>query len=796
MSTREAIESPAATSKPAADSATLKVKWDGKDYPYRPGREVMPDGAIQLHRDGVKELDPITFEVLSNRLWNINEEHADTIQRVSGSPVVVHNYDFNTCIQTEDGEPFLFAPYIQYFTGAAELVIRYTLENRVASPGINDGDIFIANDPLIAGSHQMDVAIYAPVFIDGELFCWVFNAAHARDVGGVEPSSFCIQAPNHYYEAPSLRAVKIADTDGLRADIEDTYLRFSRLPHLLALELRSQIAGVVRARTRIQELCREYLPAVVKGTMKKLIDDAEKAVSERLRRVPDGKWTDIAYVGGALPGDRKAHRMVLTLEKTGDRLRFDNAGTDPQVGSINCGYGQLRAGIGAALAYMLAYDHKFCVGGVFRKTEIDADIGTISAADRDGAISSTQAQLHVIFMAGKVLAKMMYPDPEMRRSVMAASSTCSNGFLTHSGTDQYGAVFATITLDHTAGGVGAFSFRDGIDQGGTPIWPKSEIPDVEAWEEFFPVLYLYRRGALNGGHGKYRGGNGIAFALVGHRTKEQAASTISIASALTTEAGIFGGHWGDTCAFYGAVDTNVREVFAEGVVPASPAEIRELRAQSARRLEPKVVGHPLGETDVVEEAVFGAGGYGDPLERDPELVAEDVRHGRISVGLAWEVYGVKLRDNGSAVDEAATDERRETVLSERLEHAVMPTGSFDAPAGFGELVADIAERLAVVEVAGSLVVECSRCHHRLCGMETNYKDASARLDTSLMMVDPDVFTDPALELDEPVVYRMFICPSCGISFENELTLESATPYRDISWTSASVAADGRDRPPT
>ena len=109
--------------------------WDGKDFPYRPGATLNIKGDLKFHSSDATDIDPITFEVLSSRLWSINEEHADTIQRVSGSPVVVHNYDFNTCIQTEDGEPFLFAPYIQYFTGAAELVIKYTLENRSDNPG-------------------------------------------------------------------------------------------------------------------------------------------------------------------------------------------------------------------------------------------------------------------------------------------------------------------------------------------------------------------------------------------------------------------------------------------------------------------------------------------------------------------------------------------------------------------------------------------------------------------------------------------------------------------------------------
>src|ERR687888_1892490 len=122
------------------------IVWDGKDFPYKPDDDLRVSPDLKLHRGrDIGDLDPITFEVLSTKLWNINEEHGDTIHRVSGSPVVVDAYDFNTSITTELGEPFLFAPYIQYFGGAAEYTVKYTLENRSANPGVRRGDVFISN---------------------------------------------------------------------------------------------------------------------------------------------------------------------------------------------------------------------------------------------------------------------------------------------------------------------------------------------------------------------------------------------------------------------------------------------------------------------------------------------------------------------------------------------------------------------------------------------------------------------------------------------------------------------------
>lgn len=751
------------------------ITWDGKDFPYRPNENLAVDGSLELHTTTDTVVDPITFEVLSTKLWNINEEHADTIQRVSGSPVVVDNFDFNTSITTESGEPFLFAPYIQYFAGAAEYIVKYTLENRAANPGIHRGDIFISNDCLIAGSHQMDVGVYAPVFAGDELFCWVFNACHARDTGGVEAGSFCIQAESIYWDPPMLRAVKLADADGIRSDIEDTFLRFSRIPHMLALELRSQMAGVMRARARIEELVASYGPDLVKATMSKLIDDTEQAVAERLRRVPDGRWSDVVYTGGAFPGDRATHKTVVNLEKRGDEVFFDNHGTDPQVAAFNCGFGQWRSAIGCALTHMLAYDHKLCVGGAMRRAHFDAEIGTISTVDRDGAFSTLHPQLMTIFQAEKVIGKMLFPDPEQREHLMATSMLSTCGWVTHSGTDQWGQPFATVTLDHSAGGLGAFATRDGVDQGGTTFWPKSEIPDVEAWEAFFPVLYLYRRAALNCGHGKYRGGNGIAFAMVGHGTEDQRYSTISVTSGTPTQAGVFGGHFGVTGNFYGVADSNVQERFAAGEVPGSPEAVRNLTGDG-RRLAAKTQGLAFNRTDVMEESLFGGGGYGDPLERDAAAVATDVAEGQVVPGLAASVYGVAI-DASGAVDVEGTHRLRADARTARLSRAQIPAQR-EQPDGV-DFVLDIAERLGIAEVNGGHVIACTGCNHVLCSSEENYRLHAGRIAGMLVEVDPTVFTDPADEIDDEIVYRTYVCPSCGVALENELTLASAEPLWDI-----------------
>jgi N-methylhydantoinase B len=273
-------------------------RWDGRNLGYAPSGPLRLSPKVALHDDTATQVDPITFEVIRNALWIVNEEQADTIRKVAASPVTVYSYDLNTAIQTETGEPILFAPYIQYFAGVADLVIRWTLENRGENPGIADGDVFFQNDPLIGVSHQMDVQTFAPVFVDGRIFCWVFNSVHVRDIGGTAPGSFCVEATDVYGEATPIPPIKLVERGELRRDVEDMIRRHSRIPDLLGLDLRSQLAGIHAARTRVLEMVRAYGAAKVKAVMRKLIDDTSAVVAGRLRRLPDGVWRDVAYLGG------------------------------------------------------------------------------------------------------------------------------------------------------------------------------------------------------------------------------------------------------------------------------------------------------------------------------------------------------------------------------------------------------------------------------------------------------------------------------------------------------------------
>ena len=175
-------------------------EFDGVKRGYVPPRELRIHESLRLHRDAEGELDPVTYEVVRHNLWNINEEHGSTIQRISGSPVAMYALDLNPSILCEDGEFVYFGPYMQYMSGVTDTQVKWILEHRSDNPGIRDGDMYLANDPWVGAAHQMDVMLIAPVFHEGELFCWVTNCLHQYDIGGITPASSCPSAETAFDE--------------------------------------------------------------------------------------------------------------------------------------------------------------------------------------------------------------------------------------------------------------------------------------------------------------------------------------------------------------------------------------------------------------------------------------------------------------------------------------------------------------------------------------------------------------------------------------------------------------------
>jgi N-methylhydantoinase B len=613
----------------------------------------------------VDALDPLTYEVIRHRLTSITEEMGEALKRMSGSVVVTDCNDFDAAIMDEVGDVVQVGLYNTELAASLDMAVNWTLRNRSRRPGIGPGDMFLNNDPWVGGGlHQNDVSLFAPLFVDGELFCWTGAVAHQVDLGGVSPGSWSVGATDVFWESLPTPPVKVVEAGEIRDDIEDVYLRRSRVPKLVALDLRAKIGANNVAHERLRALCDKYGTATVKAVMRRTMDDAESRLRTKLRELPDGSWSSIAHQDSARAGDRGIYKIVLNLTKRGDRLTFDFTGTDPQVdGLINCTLTGLRGGILPVVLTMLCGDIPWAPGGIWRCIDVVSEPGTINnctfpAGIGKASVASGWATTNV---ATECLAGLVDAHPEHRKRLM--SVCCGTwDFALLAGVDQRGGGFVTMLCDSMAGGLGARSDSDGVDTGGLACIPMGRVADVEMNEFAFPILYLWRREEPDsGGAGRFRGGVGASSCFIPYDSPLGGVHLVVSApgKALPLASGLSGGLPAGTQHDVLLRGTSIHDEFRRGRIPASLEELG-----GDRELLPAHHETDMGPTDVYFTHWQGGGGYGDPLLRDPEAVASDLLAHKVSRQGAEDVYGVVLDEHGAA-DHEATAHRRAVLRRRR-----------------------------------------------------------------------------------------------------------------------------------
>ena len=738
-----------------------QTNWNGKTHSYRPqpGWQKRIDPAVQLHQTADDDLDPVTFEVLRQKLWTINMAHGDTITRISGSPLLA-SLDFNMSILTEDAEVVINAPYVQFLNAGAPLGIRYIMEHFSGSPGIDEGDIYCCNDPWIGAAHQMDVLFAAPIHIDGKLFGWVANAGHQYDLGGVVPGGWPQNAEDVYFDPIVLPPFKMVERGHLRPDMEALYIRQSRMPDLVALDLRAQIAGVVFARDQIVSMTKRYGVGAVKAAMRRMLDEAQENFREKLLRIPDGTWSEIRYIDEALPGDRTTQRTQLNITKVGDRIKADNVGSDRQTPGVNgIPFTSWSGSITGIISISMLFEQLFAYGGSERQIDFEPTPGLMTCVDYPTAVSGGIMQVIAMMNAAQaVLSRMMACDPEMRGDLVAPCADYLSPVLI--GHDDRGNYYGQAILDSFGGGSGARTFGDGIDTSGPSYSPLSMVLNVELVEQWYPILYLYRNEDCDGGGaGKWRGGNGIRSGITPYRSKSMTLVTNSGGQSVSTQntPGLFGGLPSPAGHYLIRSETDLLERMARGEVPAS---IFDLKAGRTEPMRAKSNGAGLHNGDMLEIRIGGGGGYGDPLERDAELVARDVELGYVSNHAAQSIYGVKLTSVGR-VDASATADLRKAQLAKRASWRP-GVAKQDCPSkpATGEPPRSVHETIVTADHGSERVLACSRCGHRYCGHGGNYKQA-ALMDEAPITTIPSA-EDPAFYVDENWVLRRYCCPGCHV----------------------------------
>lgn len=543
------------------------------------------------------KLDPIGLEIIFNGLRSVTDETYVALMKSAYSTNIKERHDHSTAIMDPRGRLVVQAVeslpiHIASMSGLMECLLAKFGHD------IREGDIFVANDPHVAGgTHLPDVNMAMPVFIDGELTAFMCNIAHHADIGGMSPGSMAAGMSEIYQEGLRIPVIKLFREGELQQDILDLLLLNVRVPLERRGDYFAQIAACRLGRRRLAEVVATHSLPIVRTAFDEIIQRTEERLRNAINEIPDGvyEFEDVMDGDGLATFDIPI-RVRITVE--GKRIQFDFAGTSKQVpGNINVTMNATQASVCYSLKALL--DPELPSNqGVLDAAEILAEKGTMLNGAFPAPVAARahtcQRIVDVVFGA---LAQAL-PDRVVAAANGANTTAVFAGIDPRSG-DGY------VYLETLGGGMGARSMKDGKDGVQVHITNTSNLP-VEAIETEYPLLVEeYSLVPDSGGAGRYRGGAGLrrvvrpvdhdcSFNGVGERFRHQ-------------PWGLFGGSAGASGRFF------LRQATGE-----------------TRRLDDKPSDIVVTPKDAVIVETPGAGGYGVPHERDPEQLADDVRSEKFS----------------------------------------------------------------------------------------------------------------------------------------------------------------------
>lgn len=610
----------------------------------------------------VQGFDPVTVDIFAKALENIAGEMGLVMMRASGSPVIAEAVDFSTFIADAEGDIITYAGYITMYLGPARQAVRHVLST-VPRDQIHPGDVFICNDPFTTGNaHQIDVGVVRPIFAGEELIAWCWAEAHTADIGGIAPGGFAPMATETYGEALRLPGVKIVDRGRIVDDIWRIIETNVRVPHMVLSDIRCFIAACNRCDERMAELLETYGLDDFRRYVEIAKDLAEQAVRIRIRTLPNGVYEAEEYV------EHNGHtndlyRVHCTLTVADDRLTFDLSDSAPQTdGFVNCSAALTLGCATTPILISLLCDLPINQG-TLRPIDVITARGTICDMEMPAPCSAGHLEtgLRVCKVVTRLLAEVQAgsDDPFVREHVMAPWQDSWNGGVFYA-PDEHGVLAPFLDMHGGGSGAGALAVADGLDVGGALAQPQNSIPDIEINEASFPILYLWRRLNPNsGGPGRFRGGDGIDLAWTPWYTPG-GQEHVFVACWQVPPTGLFGGYPGSASGFTLVPGAGADNLLASGRIPGDIGEF----SAPARELDGKQFGLMVHPGDVVRLRAGGGGGYGDPLDREPDAVVADLRAGAVSEAAVHESYGV-VTTSTRQVDETATEQRRQQLRLER-----------------------------------------------------------------------------------------------------------------------------------
>ena len=623
-------------------------------------------------------IDPVTVEIIQNALNGFIREMRGTIIRTAFGPIIWEVHDFSCGLLAPDGELVALSednPVHIVPTMYSVPAVQERFGDEIAA-----GDIFVINDPYRLGSHMNDVAHLYPFFVDERLTFWIVVRVHYADIGGMAVGSITPDAREVYQEGIMLPPIKVYDQGKANEAFMDLFFANVRVPEERRDDFMAVIGAFRTGDKRLREILETFGPERITRAHEITRERARERMEAEISELPEGESSYELNLdsNGLEPGWVPLRATVIVSHQPKPTLTVDFSESAPGVpGPMN---GAPATAACAAFTAIKAFLDPLSQtnGGSFRPLRIITKPDTIFEARPPMAMcGSLDLGYRVIELVMGALGGIR---PE---TAVGDHSSCAHVFLP---------VWDPIRERHYVfyempiGGTGAVLDQDGSDTiAGFERGDFPRISSVEIWEHQVP--FLAEDNALlpdTGGAGQFRGGLGM------RRSWRLLAETSSVSD--LSEPCLVAGY--GVAGAYGGAPSTCKVRRGEDVMwPGGVAGTG------------KATNFPLRRGDVVRLEKWGGGGYGDPLERDPDRVLEDVHEGYVGIESAGDVYGVII-DNG-AVATAATETRRRELAAKRVFASIVARDddTIDGGTRRWEIGPDLAKRLHADD---GQVLECIR----------------------------------------------------------------------------------------
>ncbi|AMN46266.1 acetone carboxylase, alpha subunit [Steroidobacter denitrificans] len=646
-----------------------------------------------------KENNPGLYEAVWHILLSVCNTAWEVGCKVSASPVAAEGGDALWALHTPTGECICTSYGITAHVGLLAAMVRKFIEMGYEdSPGFKQGDIFENNDPHYGGIHMPDMDTAMPIFYKGKLVAWASSVTHVADAGAVLPGSINFMNPDTFSDGMPVSLERIGENDRYYPWYELRIKSRTRAPDWVLGDARGRLAGLITVREKLLETIEKYGLEFFEKASREYIEDSRRYAVARIRnqavpgRVRKSQFKDLTLKGKVVIMPKQDIDLLSNVPM---EMRIDaNANVHLSLagasGSVPFGQNITPTALSSAL--LMGYSHvvgfdMFNSGPTFALTVDTPPPGSWCNPFPVDWFASTgmgwSSAIRWLSSLYEVTGRLYYMRGFVEEMSAGAGTTMAAEW---HGTNQYGQYAVCLTLEQASNGSPARGIADGEPAAWCLYTANADFGNAEVMELYYPFMYLGRNMEPDsGGYGKFRGGMGHTTVWMVMNTPEihYSAACAGANSKITANHGMYGAYPmpGDRVAY--AAGTNVKELIEQrkplvherGLDPDYPTLSQNIVADVLNNdvVVPANIPETLHEYDLVINPTSGSQAMGDPIERDPALVKDDLDKGLTRPWVAENIHGVIARKEANGdwlVDEDATTEKRRLICEARKQRGV------------------------------------------------------------------------------------------------------------------------------